>query len=167
MKNISASLLTALEFLSGIRHLLHISALLIARIVRYIHIPALLDIHGVKTKTNKKLTLKWKKHDNCMYMYCVILWYYFLILTIFSIYRGWGFGFCFIRKSYPASVTSVILRRCPFVLERLRQWSWKVAIWVTLCWCYVYPNRNNKMYFTCWQRQSLLQCQLCMQKYIH
>jgi hypothetical protein len=32
--------------LSGIRHLLQNSALLIARIVRYFHIPALLDIHG-------------------------------------------------------------------------------------------------------------------------
>jgi hypothetical protein len=42
-----ASFLTALGILSGIRHLLHNSALLIARIVRYFHIPALLDIHGV------------------------------------------------------------------------------------------------------------------------
>jgi hypothetical protein len=34
------------EILYGIRHLLHNSALLIARIVRYFHIPALLDVHG-------------------------------------------------------------------------------------------------------------------------
>jgi hypothetical protein len=46
-KNILASLLTALEILSGIRHLLHNSALLIARIVRYFHVPTLLDMHGV------------------------------------------------------------------------------------------------------------------------
>jgi hypothetical protein len=41
-----ASFLAALDILSGIRHLLHNSALLIARIVRYFHIPASLDIHG-------------------------------------------------------------------------------------------------------------------------
>jgi hypothetical protein len=46
IKYILASFLTALENLSGIRHLLHNSALHIARIVRYFHIPALLDIHG-------------------------------------------------------------------------------------------------------------------------
>jgi hypothetical protein len=46
-KNILASLLTALEILSSIRHLLHNSALLFARIVRYFHIPALMDIHSV------------------------------------------------------------------------------------------------------------------------
>jgi hypothetical protein len=45
-----ASILTALEILSGIRHLMHNSALLIARIVHYLHIPALLDIHGEQEK---------------------------------------------------------------------------------------------------------------------
>jgi hypothetical protein len=34
------------EILAGIRHLLHNSAFLIARIVRYFHNPALLDIQG-------------------------------------------------------------------------------------------------------------------------
>jgi hypothetical protein len=43
---------TALEILSGIRHLLHNSALLIAQIVRYFHIPALLDIDGGKGVDN-------------------------------------------------------------------------------------------------------------------
>jgi hypothetical protein len=45
----------ALEFLSGIRHLLYNSALLIARIVLYFHIPALLDIHGVFTNVKQKI----------------------------------------------------------------------------------------------------------------
>jgi hypothetical protein len=35
------------EILSGSRHLLHNSAFLITRIVRYFQFPALLDIHGV------------------------------------------------------------------------------------------------------------------------
>jgi hypothetical protein len=39
-KNILAIFLTALEILSGIRHLLHNSVLLIAQIVCYFHIPA-------------------------------------------------------------------------------------------------------------------------------
>jgi hypothetical protein len=42
--NILASFLIALEMLSGIRHLQN-SALLIARIVRYFHVPTSLDIH--------------------------------------------------------------------------------------------------------------------------
>jgi hypothetical protein len=50
IKNILASLLTALEILSGMRHLLLISALLMARIVRYFQCPALLDIHVVYVK---------------------------------------------------------------------------------------------------------------------
>jgi hypothetical protein len=45
-----ASLLTAFEILSDIRHLLHNSALPFALIVRYFHIFALLDIHGVEIK---------------------------------------------------------------------------------------------------------------------
>jgi hypothetical protein len=45
-KNVLASLPTALEILSGSRHLLHNYAFLIARIMRYFRILALLDIHG-------------------------------------------------------------------------------------------------------------------------
>jgi hypothetical protein len=48
-RNILGSLLNALQILSDIRHLLHNSALLIARIVRHFHIPPLLDIHCVCT----------------------------------------------------------------------------------------------------------------------